>query len=144
MTEIVKRLRLGAELYKAANALLNSIHCDEEIDREKALRCGDYAVAAAGRIGRLEEALLKLSTVRYSVTLDELLESRRARGEVIKQQHTRGLELAKALSTCITAMNPPDRNGISMHEWNQRLKAATKQACAVLDGSLKEAPADDG
>ena len=52
-----------SELYKAANALLNSIHCDEEIDREKALRCGDYAVGAATRIGRLEEALLKLSTV---------------------------------------------------------------------------------
>ncbi len=71
----------------------------------------------------------------YSVTLDELLESRRARGEVMKQQHARGLELAKALSACITAMNPPDRGGISLHEWNQRLKAATKQACAVFDGS---------
>ena len=71
----------------------------------------------------------------YAPTLDELLESRRARGEVIKEQHVRGLELAKALSTCITAMNPPDRDGISMHEWNQRLKAATKQACAVFDGS---------
>ena len=71
----------------------------------------------------------------YSVTLDELLESRRARGEVIKEQHARGLELAKALSACITAMNPPDRGGISMHEWNQRLKAATKQAAAVFDGS---------
>ena len=50
-----------SELYRAANALLNSIHCDDEIDREKALRCGDYAVGAATRIGRLEEALLKLS-----------------------------------------------------------------------------------
>ena len=52
------------------------------------------------------------------------------------EQHARGLELAKALSTCITAMNPPDKGGISMHEWNERLKAATKQAAAVFDGSL--------
>ncbi len=56
--------------------------------------------------------------------------------------HARGLELAKALTVCITAMNPPDRDGISMHEWNQRLKAATKQACAVFDGSVK-APQED-
>ncbi len=49
-------------------------------------------------------------------------------------QHAHGLELAKALSTCITAMNPPDRAGISMHEWNKRLKAATKQAAAVFGG----------
>ena len=62
---------------------------------------------------------------------------------IVKEQHTRGLELAKALSNCITAMNPPDRDRISMHEWNQRLKAATKQACAVFDGSLCEAPTDD-
>ena len=54
-----------SELYKAANDLLNSIHCDEEIDREKALRCGDCAVWAAARIARLEEALRKLSTVRH-------------------------------------------------------------------------------
>ena len=61
----------------------------------------------------------------------------------VKEQHTRGLELAKALSTCITAMNPPDRGGISMHEWDQRLKAATKQACAVLDGSVKDTGASE-
>ena len=60
-----------------------------------------------------------------------------------EEQHTRGLELAKALSTCITAMNPPDKGGISMHEWNQRLKAATKQACAAFDGS-PIAPAPEG
>lgn len=54
---------------------------------------------------------------------------------IVKEQHMRGLELAKVLSTCITAMNPPDKGGISLHEWNQRLKAATKQACAVFDGS---------
>ena len=53
----------------------------------------------------------------------------------IEEQHARGLELAKALSICITAMNPPDRDGISMHEWNQRLKSATKQACAMFDES---------
>ena len=55
---------------------------------------------------------------------------------VVREQHARGLELAKALSTCIWAMNPPDRDGISMHEWNQRLKMATKQACIVVDGSV--------
>ncbi len=54
-----------SELYKAACALLNSIHCDAEIDREKALRCGDSAVWTAARIGRLEAALLKLSKVRH-------------------------------------------------------------------------------
>ncbi len=46
-----------SELYKAACALLNSVHCDKTIDREKALRCGDSAVAAASRIARLEERL---------------------------------------------------------------------------------------
>ncbi len=54
-----------------------------------------------------------------------------------KEQHARGHELAKALAACITAMNPPDSDGISMHEWNQRLKAATKQAAAVFDGSAE-------
>ncbi len=58
--------------------------------------------------------------------------------------HARGLELAKALSVCITAVNPPDKDGISMHEWNQRLKAATKQACAVFDGSVKDTGGADG
>ncbi len=50
----------------------------------------------------------------------------------VKEQHARGLELAKALSVCIEAIAPSDRSGISMHEWNQRLKAAQKQACAAL------------
>ena len=62
-------------------------------------------------------------------------EALRSAADEIEEQHTRGLELAKILATCITAMNPQDRGGISMHEWNQRLKAATKQACAVFDGS---------
>ncbi len=54
------------------------------------------------------------------------------RDDEIKQQHARGLELAKALTVCIEAIAPADRGGISMHEWNQRLKAAQKQACAAL------------
>lgn len=47
-------------------------------------------------------------------------------------------QMVEALSACITAMNPPDKGGISMHEWNQRLKAATKQAAAAFDGSDSE------
>ena len=51
---------------------------------------------------------------------------------IAKEQHARGLELAKALAVCIEAIAPSDRSGISMHQWNQRLKAAQKQACAAL------------
>lgn len=58
--------------------------------------------------------------------------------QMVKDQHARGLELAKALTACITAMNPPDKGGISLGDWNQRLKAATKQACTVFDGSVKD------
>ena len=56
----------------------------------------------------------------------------------IKRQHFRGLELAKALTECITAMNPPDRGGISLYEWNRRLRTATKRAAAVFGESASE------
>ena len=74
--------------------------------------------------------------------LNEQLEARKA-------DHARGLELAKALTVCIEAIAPADRGGISMHEWNQRLKAAQKQACAALSDSghsihRQEKTNDDG
>ena len=31
-----------------------------------------------------------------------------------------------------SAVNPPDRGGISLHEWNKRLQAATEPARAIL------------
>ncbi len=64
-----------------------------------------------------------------------------ARDDKIKGQHARGLELAKALAVCIEAIAPADRGGISMHEWNKRLKTAQKLACAVL--SVKDTGATD-
>jgi hypothetical protein len=41
-------------------------------------------------------------------------------------------DLLEALQACIEAINPPDRNGISLHAWNKRLKAASEQARAAL------------
>ncbi len=68
--------------------------------------------------------------------------------QFIKEQHARGLEQAKALAACIEAISPADRGGISLHEWNQRLKAAQKQACAALsdnrDVVRRTAGGDDG
>lgn len=39
----------------------------------------------------------------------------------------------KVLSETRLAINPTDIGGISLHEWNGRLKAATKAIDAVLD-----------
>jgi len=40
--------------------------------------------------------------------------------------------LLAALKDCLVAINPPDRGGISLYEWNQRLKAATINAEAAI------------
>lgn len=42
-------------------------------------------------------------------------------------------EAQKLLIVADAAMNPPDREGISLHEWNARLKAAT---AAIRAGML--------
>lgn len=41
-------------------------------------------------------------------------------------------QLRRALVAADKAMNPPDKGGISMHEWNKRLKEATRLVRAVL------------
>jgi hypothetical protein len=41
-------------------------------------------------------------------------------------------DIAAALQACLEAINPPDRAGISLHEWNKRLKAASEIARAAL------------
>jgi hypothetical protein len=54
---------------------------------------------------------------------------------------SRGLEdLAVALVAARVAINPPDRGGINMHEWGQRLKSAT----VVIDLALSKASASAG
>jgi hypothetical protein len=45
--------------------------------------------------------------------------------------------LVRALEGCLEAVNPPGKAGISMHEWNGRLKVATTTARAALDGIPK-------
>lgn len=43
--------------------------------------------------------------------------------------------LREALKAADTAINPPDRTGISLHVWNERLKAVTKIIRAALEAS---------
>jgi hypothetical protein len=42
-------------------------------------------------------------------------------------------ELLNAMGTAMNAMNPPDMGGISLHVWNNRLKAATVTAKLAID-----------
>lgn len=41
-------------------------------------------------------------------------------------------KLRAALKVADEAINPPDRDGISLEKWNERLKAATKTIRAAL------------
>ena len=98
------------------------------------IECGDCG--AQGPVERLGHGGNHDGAWNKRTMTDELLKPEVDVGLLVaenKRLHMRGLELAKTLSACITAMNPSDRGGISLHEWNQRLKAATKQACAVFD-----------
>lgn len=56
----------------------------------------------------------------------------------IKAYHARGIELVQVVMVCLDAMNPPDRGGISMHEWNKRLKAAMQQAYSALSDTYQQ------
>lgn len=44
----------------------------------------------------------------------------------------------EALQVADAAINPPDRSGISLHEWNERLKAATATIRAALSPPQEE------
>ena len=49
-------------------------------------------------------------------------------------------KLREALAYADAAINPPDRDGISLHTWNERLKSATetvRQAIALADRYLR-------
>lgn len=51
---------------------------------------------------------------------------------MVRQAYSSRYPLASALKTCLEAINPPDRSGISMHEWSGRLRVATAQGEAAL------------
>ena len=51
-------------------------------------------------------------------------------------------ELLEALTSIDAAVNPPDRHGISMHVWNQRLKAASKIVRAAIEKANTSCPLD--
>lgn len=42
--------------------------------------------------------------------------------------------LRAMIEECLEAMNPKDLGGISLHIWNQRMKEATANAKALLEG----------
>ncbi len=44
----------------------------------------------------------------------------------------------KALKAADLAINPPDRGGISLDKWNERLKAATAEIRAALTSTERE------
>ena len=54
------------------------------------------------------------------------------RNLTLRQQNA---ALREALKSADAAINPPDRKGISLHVWNERLKAATKIIRAALEAS---------
>ena len=96
-------------------------HC--MLRREKAFQEVDAqlaALAAAGKV--IEPASIYESAVK----------GRQDFRSAYRRERERVKELERILRLCVEAINPPDRSGISMHEWNRRLKAATKQANKVL------------
>ena len=61
----------------------------------------------------------------------------REAADEIEGLRARVAELEKVLVSTVFAINPPDRGGISMGEWNTRLKAATQAAQETLgEGGL--------
>ncbi len=55
-----------------------------------------------------------------------------------RRERQRAAKLDMALRDCLEAINPPDRDGISLHEWNKRLNAATE----IGNAALAEQPHD--
>lgn len=47
-------------------------------------------------------------------------------------------DLLRALEGLLLAVNPADRGGISLHEWNTRLKAASKIGTAAVNKARQE------
>lgn len=60
------------------------------------------------------------------------VQGRRDFRRAYRQQRELASNLKEALADCLAAMNPTDRSGISLHEWQRRLKTATKRAEEVL------------
>jgi hypothetical protein len=53
-------------------------------------------------------------------------------------------EMLAALRAADEAINPPDRKGISLDKWNDRLKAATKTIRAAVARAETASPVDQG